>query len=213
MTRSGNPIPNPEAASDKAEQVLIGAMQEFLKHGYAATSMDRVASAAGVSKATVYSHFQDKEGLFNALIKRLAEKKFAQVYGEQPLQGEPQFLLRQLAKKALDELQTDPEHLAFVRLVIGESGRFPQLAQTFVQNLAKPGIETMAHYLAAHPELNLPDPEAIARILVGSVVYFEMLQEMLHGKEILPMESDRLINALEYLLLGRCSPESTKSVI
>jgi len=46
-------------------------------HGYAATSMDRVAIAAGVS-TTVYSHFQDKEGLFTALIQRLVEESSAQ---------------------------------------------------------------------------------------------------------------------------------------
>ncbi|NET52594.1 MAG: helix-turn-helix transcriptional regulator, partial [Merismopedia sp. SIO2A8] len=60
----------------KAEVILEGAMQEFLAHGYAATSMDRIAAAAGVSKATVYSHFQDKEGLFTTLIQRLAQERY-----------------------------------------------------------------------------------------------------------------------------------------
>ena len=39
-----------------------------MEQGYAGTSMDAVASAAGVSKLTVYSHFGDKEGLFNASV-------------------------------------------------------------------------------------------------------------------------------------------------
>ena len=34
----------------KAEQILQGAMQEFLQHGYTATSMARIAATAGVSK-------------------------------------------------------------------------------------------------------------------------------------------------------------------
>ena len=37
----------------KRQAVLDGARREFLQHGYAASSMDRVAAAAGVSKATV----------------------------------------------------------------------------------------------------------------------------------------------------------------
>jgi TetR/AcrR family transcriptional regulator, regulator of autoinduction and epiphytic fitness len=78
-----------EIASDKVEQILSGAMQEFLKHGFAGTSMDKVAQAAGVSKATVYNHFQDKEGLFKTLIEQLAQEKFQSAFGTQPLQGEP----------------------------------------------------------------------------------------------------------------------------
>jgi AcrR family transcriptional regulator len=89
----------------KSEAILAGAMQEFLAHGYASTSMDKVAAAAGVSKATVYNHFQDKEGLFNALNQQLVEKKFRAVLGppDAPaLQGDPRIVLRQLATNVLD---------------------------------------------------------------------------------------------------------------
>jgi AcrR family transcriptional regulator len=37
--------------------------------------MDKVAKTGGVSKATVYSYFPDKEGLFAALVQRLAREK------------------------------------------------------------------------------------------------------------------------------------------
>ena len=90
----------------------------------------------------------------------------------------------------------------FVRLVIAESGRFPLLAHTFVKNLAKPGIERLTQYLASHPELKLSDPEATARIFIGSLVYFQLTQHMMHGKDIIPMERDRLIDALLHLILG-----------
>ena len=84
----------------------------------------------------------------------------------------------------------------FIRIIIGESGRFPELAKAYVNNLAKPGITALTNYLKSHPELKLEDPEATVRIIVGSLVYFVMLQEMLHGKDILPLESDRLTNTL-----------------
>ena len=50
-------------SAEKVEAILQGAMQEFLRHGFAATTMDKVTAAAGVSKTTVYSYFQDKEKL------------------------------------------------------------------------------------------------------------------------------------------------------
>ena len=82
-----------QLSPEKAEAILAGGMQEFLAHGYAGTSMDRIATAAGVSKATVYSHFQDKEGLFTALIEQLVQGKFRSLFEPSPenLQLEPRF--------------------------------------------------------------------------------------------------------------------------
>ena len=93
-----------ENSKDKVEQILQGAMQEFLVHGYAGTSMDKVAASGGVSKATVYSHFQDKQGLFKALVERLAKERFQSVFGTEDLVGEPKKVLHELAVKVLNEM-------------------------------------------------------------------------------------------------------------
>ena len=53
---------------DKARAILDAAAKLFLTQGFERTAMDDVARAAGVSKQTVYSHFQNKEGLFRAVI-------------------------------------------------------------------------------------------------------------------------------------------------
>lgn len=187
---------------EKMEKILQGAMQEFLARGYAAASMDRVAEAAGVSKATVYSYFQDKKGLFKALIEKLARKRFYSILGSQPLHGEPYVVLRRLAVTALEQMVEDKEYQSFERLLMGESARFPELAQVFIYSIAKPAIETISKYLAAHPELKIPDPEATARILIGSLVHFVTTQEIMHGKDIIPMEGDRLIDALTHLIVN-----------
>ncbi|MDZ8224788.1 MULTISPECIES: TetR/AcrR family transcriptional regulator [unclassified Nostoc] len=188
---------------DKVEQILQGAMQEFLQHGYAGTSMDRVAVAAGVSKATVYSHFQDKEGLFKVLLEQLASKKNSSIFGTEPIEGEPATILHQVVTKALEQMLNDKEHSAFMRVLIGESGRFPELAQICVRALIKPVAETLTQYLAA-PELKIPDPEATARILIGALVHFHITQNVMHGQDIVPMESDRLIDALTHLI-NKCA--------
>ncbi|MHC5596898.1 MAG: TetR/AcrR family transcriptional regulator [Nostoc sp.] len=185
---------------DKMEQILQGAMQEFLQNGYAGTSMDRVAVAAGVSKATVYSHFQDKEGLFKVLIESLAHQNFNSLFGTEPMEGEPKIVLRQLGTKLLEQMNHDLEHCAFMRVLIGESGRFPELTQICVRAMIKPMLETIAQYFAVHPELNITDPEATARIFLGTLVNFHVTQDVMHGRDIIPMESDRLIDALTHLI-------------
>ncbi|TAF08637.1 MAG: TetR/AcrR family transcriptional regulator [Nostocales cyanobacterium] len=192
-----------ERLTDKVDAILAGAMQEFLAHGYSGATMDRVTEGAGVSKATVYSYFQDKEGLFTALIERLAKQKYLAVFNPQDSQflvGEPEIVLRRIANNILDNIGCSQELLSFVRLIIAESGRFPSLAQVFVRNVDKTGLNAITQYFAAHPELQLPDAQVAARIFLGTLVHFTIIQYMLHGAEILPMERDRLIDNLVNLM-------------
>ena len=186
-------------SSDKAEQILRGALPEFLKHGYARTTMDKIACSAGVSKQTLYSHFCDKDGLFTALVKWIAIDKFQRVWS-QPLQGEPEQVLRDLARRLLSEVQQE-YHLGFMRLIIAESRERPDLAALLCTNLPKPAIAILTEYLEASPELNLRDPEATASIFIGSLISFILTQEILNGKKVMPMEGDRLVDSLVELLL------------
>lgn len=187
----------------KTEAILKGAIAEFLSGGYAATSMDKVAKSAGVSKATVYSHFGDKEKLFNAVIQDLVKDKFQQVMGldkPQSLEQDPKVLLSAMATRMLENAQSDRSFHDFMRIIIGESGRFPELAKAYVNNVAKPAIKILTKYFKSHPALKLEDPEATVRVMMGTLVYFVMLQEMMHGKDIVPLESDRVVQTLTDLI-------------
>jgi TetR/AcrR family transcriptional regulator, regulator of autoinduction and epiphytic fitness len=186
-----------QLSPEKAAAILAGGMQEFLIHGYAATSMDRVASAAGVSKATVYSHFQDKESLFTALIEQLVRGKFQSLFdtSAESWGSEPKIFLRELAHRVLD-IASETQFLNFMRLIVGESGRFPQLAQAFVRNVEKTSFKMLHEYFASCPQLKLTDSEATARIFIGTLVHFVIIQYMLHGNDIVPMERDRIIDTL-----------------
>ncbi|MGC9524671.1 MAG: TetR/AcrR family transcriptional regulator [Limnospira sp.] len=183
----------------KAEQILQGAIREFLAHGFAATSMDRVAKAAGVSKTTLYNHFGDKENLFSALTEYLGEQRIFYLPIHRP--SEPGAFIREWATAVLNQMLSDSELLCFVRLIIGESGRFPGLAQTFLRNIAKPAIQRLTRDLECYPQLKLTDPEVVARMLIGAIVHYILTQEIMHGAEILPMDRDRYIDGLVSLVV------------
>ncbi|HSM80686.1 MAG TPA: TetR/AcrR family transcriptional regulator [Nodosilinea sp.] len=189
-------VPSPAVLNDKAVQILQGAMQEFLQNGYAGTSMDKVAATAGVSKPTVYSYFKDKEGLFRALIQYVAESRCQQVMGGETLVGSPEVVLRRVITNAIESELHDLDYQNFVRLVAGESGRFPQLAQAFVEYLTKPAADQLTDYLKSCPELGLHDPEATARVVLGATVFFIMTQSVMHGEHIMPMQPQRLVDSL-----------------
>lgn len=202
-----------QLSPEKTTAILEGGMQEFLAHGYAATSMDRVAIAAKVSKATVYSHFQDKESLFIALIQRLVKQKFQLIFGvvDTQLQQAPQIVLKEIANRALDMGAKEPQFLNFMRLIIGESGRFPQLARAFVSNIEQTAFRKLCYYCTNCPHLTLSDPEATARVFIGALVHFTIVQEVLHGRDIMPMERDRLIETLVSLIVGKQADQSLDS--
>ena len=170
-------------------------MRVFLEQGYVGTTMDRIATAAGVSKPTLYSHFQDKEGLFTALTAQWVEKTEWASSPQEFLNSQepPQVVLRQLANNILDSCIGDSEKITFIRLVLGESGRFPELGRAFVEHMDKPILDALTQYLGDCPDLNLPDPAAAAHMFMGTLIFFLMSQQMLHGQDIVPMDRDRLV--------------------
>jgi AcrR family transcriptional regulator len=198
-------------SSEKSAAILEGAMQVFLEQGYVGTTMDRVAAAAGVSKPTVYSYFHDKETLFNALIEQCVQKThWARLPPEMlqpsshPSATPPEQVLRQLANSILESCMENAEKITFIRLILGESGRFPELGRAFVQHMDKPILDALTQYLSVCPELDLPDPRAAAYMFTGTLIFFLMSHVMLHSHDILSMEHDRLV---DHLIVTICRGE------
>lgn len=186
----------------KREQILSAAMELFLTEGYAATTMNRVASMSGVTKQTIYSHFHDKEGLFVAIIEQVTIKHMHDQFKGRTLEGEPEQVLRSLAKIFIDR-QKDEQYLYLIRTVIAESARFPELARLFVRTVIKRGIQMLSQYFDNHPELEIRDSQATARIFCGSFISYIISQEILHGKEIIQFDVERLVDQLIAQIL-RC---------
>ncbi len=188
----------------KMESILQGAMQEFLEHGYAGARIDKIVVAAGVSKATVYRHFADKEALFTTLIQRMAAR--TNLFRQQDfpaLQEEPDAFLKRYATGILDNIAHNPQELMLFRMIMGDSGRFPELARTFVQAIEKPNLDFLTQYFATHPKLKPADPEVSARTFLGTLIHFVIVRDLLQGGDVLPIERDRLIDGLLALLIHK----------
>ncbi len=190
----------------KANVILAGALREFLENGYKGTSVDRLAKAAGVSKPTLYNHFKDKEALFAAVIRqqvRIFYQDVAVLAIDMPVSGDPKVLLHSIFSAMLTRmLNNTDKHQDFIRLMIGESGRFPHLAQEVAKSIHKPVIDKLSQILKLHPEIDCLDPDMTAASILGSLIYFVMTQYILHASEILPLERDRYINQLVEMAVG-----------
>jgi len=109
----------------KRESIVEAALELFLDRGYGSVSMDEIACKANVSKRTVYNHFASKEELFGEIVK-LMWSSF-----EQPslLLGESTDAKKILTDYTLNilEMFRSERFTKMIRLVMGESGRFPEL--------------------------------------------------------------------------------------
>ncbi|MDZ8106893.1 MAG: TetR/AcrR family transcriptional regulator [Nostoc sp. DedQUE12a] len=50
--------------------ILAAAQEEFAKHGLTAARTEAIAAKTGVAKSMIYYYFQDKEGLYQAVLER-----------------------------------------------------------------------------------------------------------------------------------------------
>jgi AcrR family transcriptional regulator len=60
--------------ADRAASILRGAATAFARAGFAATSMEDVAAASGITKLIVYRHFESKEELYRAVLTRVSDR-------------------------------------------------------------------------------------------------------------------------------------------
>jgi len=102
-----------------------------MESGYGAASMDAVAARAGVSKATIYVHFQSKRALFEAIIRRKAEKVFGSLEFT-PSGGDVRQTLFEMAKNFL-RLTLSPDACAMHRAVMAEAAQQPDVGEAFYQ--------------------------------------------------------------------------------
>lgn len=143
----GTPVPQRGRPKDPERRVAIlnAARDLFLEHGVVVVSMDTIASAAGVSKRTIYSHFTDKEALLQAVMKAAAAG--FQRLPENPDLTDSADLRRMLVDfgVGLLRIHAQPAVLDLGRLLMSECRRHPKLTAEF----HKFGPEATLHQLTA----------------------------------------------------------------
>ena len=174
--------------------------------------MDKVAALAGCSKQTIYGMFTDKSGLFQAVFTKLSADLLNQQNIQKDLELSPEQYLTQIANRFFDVMERE-EYASFFRLVIAESGRFPSLAELYVASVVEPSAVELETYLSSHKDLRIEDPEAVARAFRGALASFILVQEILHGKTLIPMTKKRFIKSAVRMVLGSQAQVSSRSEI
>ncbi len=193
--RSGAPSAGLEESRTARKQraVLSAASEVFLQHGYVGASMDDVAARAGVSKQTVYRHFEDKEHLFAEVILSTTERvgdDLARTYTDTLDEAtDVRQAFRDLARRFLDSL-TQPDFVQLRRLVLAEADRFPDISAAWFEGAFLRSLELLGESMARLADRGLlrelPDPNLAAYHFAGLVMYKPMNQVMFAGTAARP---------------------------
>jgi AcrR family transcriptional regulator len=195
----------PAGRPEKTVRILEAAGELFIEQGYGAVSMDQIARAAGVSKATVYAHFESKERLFSAIIQHgcaaYAEAVVPVVTGFTDM---PETLLR--VARFIEDFLLAPKTLGIYRVIIAESPRFPELAQAFVEAGPLPFLRLLTEFFQeadARGALKVPNPRLAAHQLIWLVRGPLYLRRMLNVGDLMngePGVEDVVEGAVEMVL-------------
>jgi TetR/AcrR family transcriptional repressor of mexJK operon len=180
----------------------------FLRKGYQGTSMDDIAALAAVSKQTVYKNFADKERLFSDItlgITANAEDFASTITTMLEDTDDLERDLGELARRYIASVM-QPQVLRLRRLVIGEAGRFPELARTYYERAPERVLATLAgcmERLAERGLLRLDDPMLAANHF-AFLILSPMDKAMFSGEDDQPdrAELDRLADAAVRVFLA-----------
>jgi len=121
--------PAPGKSERRRQAILDVAKELFQAQGYAATSMSEIAARLGGSKGTLYNYFRSKEELFAAFMTDMCQ------IGSNLGENFVAFLFM-------------PDTMTIHRLVVAESGRFPELGRIFYETGPKRGTENLTRFFS-----------------------------------------------------------------
>ena len=177
-------FPAPSRLTDrKRAAILDAASAEFRQSGYEATSMDRIAASARVSKRTVYNHFPSKDALFAQIVQQLWERSaegLELVYRkDRPLRAQ----LLELVKQKL-RLLHDPNFVDLARVAIAAGIHSPERAREMMARMGEreDGMTVWVRAAASDGRLKTNDPVFASTQLQGLVKGFAFWPQITLGQ-------------------------------
>ncbi|MDD5227941.1 MAG: TetR/AcrR family transcriptional regulator [Methylococcales bacterium] len=173
-----------ETPDTKRQAIMQAATRLFLTNNYRSVSMDKIAQAAPVSKATLYNYFDSKTALLMAIVAQLCTSLLQTITQTLSTADGVEQTLQKIAR-AFVELLYSSDGLAIYRLVIAESHEFPELGQMVYDNGAKLALSQLEIYLQQlHDSGRFDIPDAY----FAADAFFSLLKSDLHCRCLLSVQ-------------------------
>jgi AcrR family transcriptional regulator len=131
---------------DRGREIARAALDLFVTRGFAATKLEDVAKAAGVSKGLPYLYFKSKEELFKAVIaEAIGEPLVKATEFVDGYEGSTEDLLRDLV--VMFRSFAESPMGGVIKLILAEAGNFPDVARFYCSTFELRGRELFARTL------------------------------------------------------------------
>jgi len=163
-------MPQTRRGIERREALLQAADELFLRYGFDGVSLDSLVAHVGGSKASIYQFFGCKKGLLVALVQRrhdcfFSENALPTELGAAPLKQ----VLIDTARKLFNGFN-QPDKIAFMRLIVRESQRDPEIGRIAYELGPARGQSNMAQILReadSRGEIYCPQPYESAIMFGG----------------------------------------------
>lgn len=161
-------------------EIVRAAYEVFAEKGFAAARLEEIAKRAGVSKAALYLYFDDKNDIFEAVVKDAvapnigAIETFALAFP-----GSFEDLMRMMIPRVAD-IANQSGLGKVVKMVIGESGNFPEIARVWHDDVIAKGIGILSKVIARgqeRGEVRAGDPRQYALTLASPLLVSVIFRE------------------------------------
>lgn len=188
----------------RPQELVAAALELFVARGYAATRLEDVAAAAGVSKGTVYLYFANKEELFKTVVRENLVPALAE--GTELVdryEGSTAELLRELLRGWWGLIGATPV-AGITKLIMAESGNFPDIARFYQEEVMIPGDALFARVLArgvARGELRDMPPNPTTTLMCAPLVFLMLWQRAFSAVSPVEIDPEAFLDTLLQVLL------------
>ncbi|GAB4483434.1 MAG: TetR/AcrR family transcriptional regulator [Burkholderiaceae bacterium] len=157
----------------RPSELLAAALDLFVEKGFAGTRLDDVAARAGVSKGTLYLYFANKEDLFKAVVRENIVRNIAEAQQlVRTYDGDSGELLAHLMREWWRRIGETPAS-GIPKLVVGESGNFPEIARFYLDEVIDPVHRLLADVIERgmrRGEFRKVDAATFVRVMAAPLV-------------------------------------------
>jgi AcrR family transcriptional regulator len=176
-SRSRPGRPTRAAAAELEDRLRRAAYETFLENGFDGTTMEAVASAAKISKRTLYAKYPDKRALFATVLPWATST--LQWDESEPAAGDGDLAteLLDVARASLARA-VDPKIIQLLRIAMSEVDRFPEFAESARTMAWSPRHRALVELLERHAELGevtVDDADMAAELFLAMVSGFPMM--------------------------------------
>ena len=178
-------------SEESRRNILDAARTLFAEKGFAAATIRQIARNAGVSEGLIYHHFRDKTALLTGIIEdtvgpggpldsRLEEHR-------EP--GTIEEYLEQIFQVIQDSIQRDERLATFIRIMLNSLQALSQEDRNrIMEKIQEYFWLRESRRLAPILENTGLDPYYFFRFIHGSIIGYFLFQEVLGGKNVIPMD-------------------------